>query len=214
LNTTGNPGIQNYYLIKQYERSNLTTDVPHRIVGNFIYSLPFGRGHRFASDVPRWADELIGGWQLNGIGYVQSGYPLGLTQTGGQAFSGSRPTYVPNIDPLTSGPTHQRLGGVGQFQNYFNPAAFRLSQAFELGNVPRSASLLRSSLSFQDDLSAIKNFKIKDSLSLQFRLEAFNVFNHVQFGFPNTTVGSSTFGYITSQANLPRNVQAALKLYF
>jgi Carboxypeptidase regulatory-like domain len=214
LNNTGNPGIQNYYLIKQYERSNLATDVPHRIVGNFIYSLPFGRGHRYASNVPRWADELIGGWQLNGIGYVQSGYPLGLTQTGGQAFSGSRPSYVPNINPLTTGSTHQRLGGVGQSQSYFNPAAFRLSQAFELGNVPRSASLLRSPLSFQDDLSAIKNFTIKDSLSLQFRLEAFNVFNHVQFGFPNTTVGSSTFGYITSQANLPRNVQAALKLYF
>jgi len=80
--------------------------------------------------------------------------------------------------------------------------------------VPRSAALLRSPLAFQDDLSAIKDFNIHDSIHLEFRLEAFNLLNKVQFGFPNTTVGSSTFGYITSQANLPRNVQAALKLYF
>lgn len=214
LNTNGNPGIQNYYLIKQYERSTLATDIPHRIVGNFIYPLPFGRGQRFGNDVPKWANVVVGGWKLNGIAFVQSGNPLSLTQSGGQPFSGGRPTYVPGINPLTSGSTHGRLGGVGQSQAYLNPAAFRLSRAFELGNVPRSAGLMRTPLSFQDDVSAIKDFNIHESINLQFRLEAFNVLNRVQFGFPNTTVGSATFGYITSQANLPRNVQLALKLSF
>lgn len=73
---------------------------------------------------------------------------------------------------------------------------------------------MRTPLSFQDDLSAIKDFNLHESINLQFRLEAFNMLNRVQFGFPNTTVGSATFGYITSQANLPRNVQLALKLSF
>lgn len=214
LNTSGNPSIQNYYLIKQYERSNLATDIPHRIVGNFVYRLPFGKGRRFANNIPAWTNEIIGGWQLNGIGYLQSGYPLNLTQTGGEAFSGSRPSYVTGINPLTSGSTHGRLGGFGAPQTYFNNAAFRLSQAFELGNVPRTAAALRSPLSFEDDLSAIKDFEIHDSIGLQFRLEAFNFINRAQFGFPNTVVGSSTFGDITSQANLPRNVQVALKLFF
>jgi hypothetical protein len=214
LNTAGNPTIQNYYLIKQYERSSLATDIPHRIVGNFVYPLPFGRGRRFASDIPAWANEIVGGWQLNGIAYVQSGYPLNLTETGGEAFSGSRPTYVPGVNPLTTGSTRGRLGGFGATQTYFNSTAFRLSQAFELGNVPRSAATLRSPLSFEDDLSAIKDFAIHDSIRLQFRLEAFNFMNRVQFGFPNTVVGSSSFGDITSQANLPRNVQVALKLFF
>jgi hypothetical protein len=214
LNTTGNPSIQNYYLIKQYERSNLATDIPHRIIGNFVYPLPFGRGRRFANNIPAWTNEIIGGWQLNSIDYIQSGYPLNLTQTGGEAFSGSRPTFVSGINPLTSGSTHGRLGGFGATQTYFNHAAFRLSQAFELGNVPRSAAALRSPLSFEDDLSAIKDFDIHDSIRLQFRLEAFNFMNRAQFGFPNTVVGSSTFGHITSQANLPRNVQVALKLLF
>lgn len=208
LNATGNPGIQNYYFFKQYERSNLATDAPHRIVGSFLYPLPFGRGQRFGANVSRLTNLAVGGWKLNGIVAVQSGYPLGFGQTGGQAFSGSRPTFVPGVNPLTTGSLHTRLGG------YFNPLAFRRSFAFELGNVPRSAAQLRSPLTFQNDLSAIKDFSIHDAVSLQFRLEAFNVLNKVQFGFPNTTVGSSSFGTITSQANLPRNVQAALKLYF
>lgn len=214
LNATGNPAIQNYYLFREYERANLATDIPHRIVGSFLYPLPFGRGQRFGKGVNRALNEAIGGWKLNGIFSVQSGYPLSFGETGTQAFAGSRPTYVPGFTPLTQGSTHTRLGGVGQSQSYLKATAFRLSRAFELGNIPRSVALIRSPLTFQDDLSAIKDFPIRESVSLQFRLEAFNVLNKVQFGFPNTTVGSSTFGYITSQANLPRNVQAALKLYF
>lgn len=215
LNSTGTPAYQNYYFYnRQYERTNLATDIPHRIVGNFVYSLPFGRGQRFGGSMPRWADTLVGGWKLNGIGSVQSGYALGYSQSGAQAFAGSRPTYVPGVNPLTSGSTHTRLGGAGQSQSYLNAGAFRLSRAFELGNVPRSVSLTRSPLIFQNDLSAIKDFQIHESIKLQFRLEAFNLLNKVQFGSPNTTVGSSNFGFITSQSNLPRNVQAALKLNF
>lgn len=214
LNGTGNPGIQDYYLMHQYERSNLATDIPQRIVGNVTYALPIGRGKMFGGNMPSWANEFLGGWNLTTIISVQSGFPLGLSQTGGQPFSGSRPSYVPGVNPLTSGSTHHRLGGAGQTQTYFNPAAFRLSQSFELGNVPRSAGALRSPLTFQDDVSAVKNFGIFENISGEFRLEAFNVLNKVQFGFPGMTYGSSTFGVISSQSNLPRNVQAALKIHF
>ncbi|MCU1320855.1 MAG: hypothetical protein JWM43_504 [Acidobacteriaceae bacterium] len=215
LNPAGAPTFQSYYFFDSaHERSNLATDIPHRIVGSFIYTIPFGRGQRFGGNIPKWADEFVGGWKLNGIGSVQSGNPLSFSETGTQAFAGSRPTYVSGVNPLTTGSTHGRLGGVGQSQNYFNSGAYRLSRAFELGNVPRSASLTRSPLSFQNDLSAIKDFNIHESIKLQFRLEAFNLLNRVQFGIPNTIVGSPTFGFITTQANLPRNVQAALKLYF
>jgi len=63
-------------------------------------------------------------------------------------------------------------------------------------------------------LSQYYNLRQLGRIEDQFRLEAFNLINRVQFGLPNTTVGAATFGYITTQANLPRNVQAALKLYF
>ena len=214
LNANGTPGIQNTYHIQDYEWSVLATDIPHRFVANANYSLPFGRGQHFGAGVKPWLNEVIGGWKLNTIISVQSGFALGLTQTGGQAFSGSRPSFVPGVSPLTSGDVHNRLGGAGQTQAWLNPAAFRLAQAFELGNVPRSSGRMRGPLGFQDDLSVIKDFPIHETLAMQFRLEAFNVLNKVQFGLPNTSFGSATFGYITSQYNLPRNVQAALKLTF
>lgn len=214
LNPSGNPGISDFYLLHQDERSTLATDIPQRVVGNLIYPLPFGKGQKFGSDMPVWANQLVGGWTVASIVFVQSGFPLGLGQTGAEYFSGSRPSYVPGVRPLTSGSTHQRLGGKGQTQAYFNPAAFRLSQSFEVGDVPRSAGALRSPLGFQDDLSAIKNFAVYRDIHLQFRLEAFNVLNKVQFGAPNTAFGSAGFGQITGQQNLPRNMQAALKILF
>jgi hypothetical protein len=106
------------------------------------------------------------------------------------------------------------LGGAGQTQSYLNPAAFALPQSFQLGNVPRSAAALRGPLSFDDNLSVIKFFPIHEDLALEFRAEAFNVLNKVDFGLPAATVGGSGFGNITSQYNLPRNVQVALKLHF
>ena len=216
FNANGTPGVQNFYRY-DLERSVQPTDIPHRVVGNLNYTLPFGRGQRFGGNLPGWANQAVGGWKLNFIGYVQSGYALGLTQTGGAAYSGGRPSFVPGVNPLTTGGVHQRLGGgtaVGQTQGYFNPAAFRLTQAFELGNVPRVSGQMRGPVGFQDDISAIKEFPIHDTIALQFRLEAFNFMNKVWFGLPNAQFNSGTFGQITSQYNLPRNVQVALKLNF
>jgi hypothetical protein len=144
---------------------------------------------------------------------VNSGFPLGLGVSGTSAFAGTRPVYTGSAT-LTSGSTHNRLGGTGQTQNYFNAAGFRLPQSFELGTVPRSAAALRGPLSFDDNVSVIKNFPIHDELRLEFRAETFNILNKVAFGLPSTTVGSSSFGNITSQFNLPRNIQVSAKLHF
>ena len=192
----------------------MATDIPQRFVANANYTLPFGRGQQFGGGVRPWVNQFIGGWSINTIIAVQSGYPLGITQTGGQAYSGSRPFFVPGSKALTTGDVHQRLGGTGQPAAYLDASAFRKAAAFELGDVPRSSGRLRSPTGFQDDLSLVKQFPIHESIHLQFRFEAFNLLNKVQFGVPNTTFGSPTFGFITSQANSPRNIQTALKLLF
>jgi len=214
LNANGTPGFQNSYHIRDKEWSIMATDIPQRLVANANYSLPFGRGQRFGGNVGPWMNQVIGGWSINTIVAIQSGYTLGITQTGGQAYSGSRPFFVPGGKPLTSGDVHQRLGGNGQPSAYLDANAFRKATAFELGDVPRSSGALRSSTGFQNDLSLLKQFPIHESIGLQFRLEAFNLINKVQFGVPNTIFGSSTFGFITTQANSPRNIQVALKLFF
>ena len=64
------------------------------------------------------------------------------------------------------------------------------------------------------DFSVVKFFPIHESINLQFRSEFFNLFNRVQFGMPNTSVGSGSFGRIFSSYNIPRVIQFGLKLSF
>ncbi|MGO4516900.1 TonB-dependent receptor [Terriglobus sp. 2YAB30_2] len=212
FNQNGIPAYQNYYRM-DIERSYLPTDVPQRFVATGNYTLPFGRGQRFGSNVRPWVNEFLGGWKLNTIVFIQSGFPLDLTETGGAAYSGSRPSFVPGVNPLTQGPVKNRLGG-GTEVGYFNPNAFRPTRAFELGDVPRASGLMRSPFHFQDDLSFIKEFRFRERYGVQFRFEAYNFLNKVQFGQPTVTYGSTTFGQISSQSNQPRSLQLALKLSF
>lgn len=213
LNSNGNPNYQDFYF-PQYEHSTLATDLRHRIVGTANYALPVGRGKRFGADMPRWADEVVGGWEVNTIIQVSSGYPIAMGVGGTPAFAGTRPMIVQGVNPLMNGGTKSHLSGLST--PYLNPAAFALPRTFELGTVPRSWAAIRGPLNFSDDASIIKRFVIHEQVGLQFRLEAFNVLNKAQFAAPAATFGaaSNVFGYITSQANSPRNVQVALKLTF
>ena len=212
LNPTGNPNIQNYYFM-QNEHSHLSTDIPQRIAGTASYPLPIGKGRQYANSLPTWANEFVGGWTVTTIIDAYSGFPLGLTVTGAPAFAGTRPVFTGSA-PLTSGSVHHRLGGAGQTQNYFNTAGFRLPQSFELGTVPRSSSTMRSPISFDENASLIKNFPIHEDVMLEFRCEAFNVLNKVDFNQPNVQFGGSSFGNITAMYNSPRNIQLAAKLHF
>jgi hypothetical protein len=213
LNPTGNPGMQSLYFLHSNEHSNLATDIPQRVAGTATYPLPFGKGRRYGSSMPGWANEAVGGWTLSTIIDVYSGFPVGMGVSGAPSFAGTRPVYT-GTAPLTSGPTHQRLGGAGMTQSYLNPAGFTLPQAFQLGTVARSAARLRGPLSFDDNVSVIKLFPIHEDLGLEFRMEAFNILNKADFGLPAATVGGGGFGNITSQYNLPRNVQLSMKVHF
>jgi hypothetical protein len=214
LNTTGNPGYQDFYFLN-YEYSTLATDIRHRVVGTATWDLPVGRGKHFGGTIPGWANQIVGEWELTALIDVYSGFPLSMSVSGAQAFAGTRPMYIGG-NPQTTGGYHQRLGGsaFGQTQGYLNPAAFALPLSFQLGNVPRSWAATRGPISFDDNASVIKRFPIHDQLGVEFRAEAFNVLNKVDFGLPNAQFNSSTFGQITSQYNLPRNIQLALKLHF
>lgn len=214
LNTTGNPGYQNFYF-PSYEYSTLATDIRHRVVGTATWDIPVGHGKHFGGNLPGWANQIAGGWELTTIVDVYSGFPINMSVTGAPAFAGTRPMYIGG-NPQTTGDYHHRLGGsaYGQTQGYLNPAAFALPLNFQLGDVPRSWAAIRGPINFDDNASVIKQFPIHDQLGVEFRAEAFNVLNKVSFGLPNAQFNSSTFGQITSQYNLPRNIQLALKLNF
>jgi hypothetical protein len=88
---------------------------------------------------------------------------------------------------------------------------------FTFGNAPRTITSVRQPGAANMDVSLFKNFALSsrnEGIRLQFRAEAFNVFNHPQFQGPDTLVGDSNFGVISSTVNNPRELQLALKLYF
>jgi hypothetical protein len=83
-----------------------------------------------------------------------------------------------------------------------------------LGNAPRLNSQVRNFATVNENVSLAKTFSVKERFRLDFRAEAFNIFNRVQFGGPSTNLNSSSFGIVSSQANSPRQLQGALKLYW
>jgi Carboxypeptidase regulatory-like domain/TonB dependent receptor len=190
------------------ERGRSMFDARHRFVMSYEWSLPFLR-HSQA-----WYGHVFGNWQANGITTFMSGTPFTVYDSqdvdlqGGapeiSGFSSNRPDLVgnPNSGPRTP-------------QEWFNTSAFQrldpVAQAGQFGNEGRN--VVTGPPYQQWDFSVFKNIPIKESKSIQFRAEFFNVFNHANFRLPDNDISSPTFGQIT-EALPGRLVQLALKFLF
>ncbi len=213
--TTGFPGesfsgggLQDYYNLPG-ERALATFDTPHYLAVNSVWELPVGRGKTFLNR-GGILDAVLGGWQLNGLGIFHSGVPLQLTTASNNLFNyggTERPNWN-GQNPTLPGSIESRLN------NYFNTAAFSQPAPFTFGNTARTLGNLRGPGLANMDLSIVKNFPIHEQIRLQFRAESFNTLNHPQFGLPNTSIGTSSAGVVSTQQNKPRDIQFALKLLF
>jgi hypothetical protein len=210
--TGGVGGVQNWYCL-QCSRSLSSHDVPQRLVISYVQELPFGRGRAFFSGATGFIEKLVSGWGVNGVTTFQSGFPLKLGTSVNLTNSfggGSVPNVVAGCDAKLSGSAQERLN------RWFNTACFTQPPAFTFGNAARVQPTLRMHGINNFDAAVFKNtrFGSGESLSLQFRAEFFNLFNHVQFGPPGTTLGNAQFGIVSSQVNNPRLIQFGLKLSF
>ncbi len=199
-------GVQNAYDLHA-ERGIASSDVPQRLVTNFVYQLPFGRGGKFANDTPVLRD-VIGGWQVAGIVQFQIGQPIRITQ------SNQNPTAGAQRPDLIGKPTLAR--GARTITAWFNTGAFTPVPQGQLGTSPRFP--LHGPGLEQTDLSVKRTFHLADRLSLNFRVDYANVFNHPEFGNPDANVGSvgslnSDFGFIHG-AQAPRIGQLSANLVF
>jgi len=181
--------------IEPYGISRL--DYPHVFSFETVYELPYGRGRQFGSDIPKALDYVIGGWTLNSIFRAQSGNPFDVRNN----------NRLVNLvgDPYT-----------GNKSPYLNRTAFQ-AVATGLGNLERNS--LRSPSTYQWNLGISKNFGITERVRVQFRTEAFNILNNIQWGSPNTDLNnSSTFnGFGTIRGTAPytnRQIQFGLRLEF
>ncbi len=177
-------------------------DFPHRFVVSAIYEIPVGRGKPLLGGVRGVVDHLLGGWQLQGVYEGQSGRAMGF---GNAIFYG-------DLDDIPL-PVSQRTA-----ERWFNiDAGFERAVSKQLGSNIRRLSTrfnnVRGDGVNNFNLSLFKNFPLAERVKLQFRCEAYNAMNHVQFNNPNTTVTSSAFGSVTGQKeNGQRSVTFAAKL--
>jgi len=201
-------GAQNAYNLPA-EWSLSTQDAPNRFTTAITYELPFGKGKQFLANDNRALDYVVGGWSVNAIGAIQTGFPLSVTQTNNNSVLGAsyqRPNAT-GVSPLTSGSTDSRIN------DWLNPAAFSAAPEFTFGDTSRFINARGPGL-FNWDLSLFKTVAIKERLKAQFRFEALNATNTVYFGNPTTNINSSTFGAITSQINNPRLVQLGVRFTY
>lgn len=197
---------------RNLERAVSQFDISQVLQFSYVYQLPVGRGKRWGGNWSPWLDALIGGWQTNGIWRFDTGQPIALGLNGGQAL----PTYS-GQRPNLPAPLQRNTGPNFRDQYFANPEAAVKPPAFTVGNAPRVLPNIRIPGTNTAALSLFKEIplsRLREGTRLEFRVEAFNALNHPQFKGPDTTVNTGSFGKVTEQANSPRNVQMALKLYF
>ncbi len=203
------PGYQNHNDRKS-ERSVSAQEVSQRLVVSYVYELPFGPGKTWLA-AGGILGRVVGDWQVNGVTVLQTGQPLDLTAasnpTMGRIGSGTLRPDNSGHSARLSGPVKNRL------EQYFDTSVFSQPAAWRFGNTSRTLPDVRGPGDFSFDFSAIKNTRIIEGHNLQFRAEFFSLFNRPNFGNPNQSFGSPTFGMISS-AGGARVVQFGLKYYF
>jgi hypothetical protein len=185
-------------------------DVPQDLTASYTIQLPF----------EKWTggsvNRLSSGWSLSGIATFASGEPIQLLETDDNSLSGTFadtidvPSYNPGNGPLFINKNPRNSGG----QPYFNPNYFQQEPLGQVGNAMRRYFSGPGIYNF--DMALLKDTKITESTQVQFRAEAFNVFNHAQFNNPSgdfNNSGAGGFGFVTS-ARDPRIMQLALKFLF
>jgi hypothetical protein len=173
-------------------------DHRYRWVSSFLYQLPFGKEARGALKA------IMGGWELNGIVVLQSGYPITITRNGDPIGLGlgntSRPDAVCNPNFARGGRSLQR---------YFDTDCLPVPDTIRFGNAGRA--IIGGPGNNNWNLGLFKNFWLQEDMRLQFRAEFFNFFNHTQLGQPTETATSRFFGQVRGALDA-RITQFGLKL--
>ncbi len=182
-------------------------DVRHRLVANWLWEIPFMR------DAGGLKHSVLGGWQVNGVVQWQTGYPFSVTTSAsyptgdynGDGVNNDRPDSPSFGTTLPDDTQSAYINGLFKASDFPRPSL--------IGSLPRNA--YRSSHYKTLDLSLFKNFALPagSATKIQFRAEAFNIFNNVNLDRPNGNMAQATFGRATR--SFPgREIQFALKLIF
>jgi hypothetical protein len=187
-------------------------DVTQNFVGSYETQVPFDRMFHTHSG---WTNKLASGWSISTITTFATGLPVTLSETDDGSFSGTVNTEanidVPNFTPgkILNNTDPRKLDANGNPIPYFNTSLFSLENG-QIGNSRRR--FFHGPGLNNWDMALLKNTKLTESKSLQFRFEAFNIWNHAQFLNPSGNINGA-FGIVSSDVG-PRVLQAGLKVQF
>jgi hypothetical protein len=209
-------------------------DIRHNFTANAVYELPFGPGRSYLND-RGVLGQIVGGWSLSSIGLWHTGHPLTVTMNlnasqlpDGNDQTTQRPDLVPGVPvllgggapghtlqinpaafappPLDPGGAVTQIINPGPNQTYVCPLSCGLVSRF--GTAPNG--LIRALDSWQVDFALMKETKLSERLSLEFGVQAFNIFNHVQLGDPSTDNLALDYGFAATQVG--NTIQATQSL--
>jgi hypothetical protein len=197
------------------DRASSGNDLRHRAVFSYNWELPIGQGRKLLGNIGPLANRLLGGWQVNGITNLYSGFPFSpgsSINTLNSPGSSQRAHVVAGCNPVL--PRSERT-----LDRYFNTACFTTPPQFTFGNAGRN--IMTGPGTVQFDFSLFKNIRLdSEQRYLQFRGEFFNILNTPQFNNPNASIGSTAAGTIRNAGSVltfsrtQRQIQLALRLYF
>jgi len=212
---------------RRLEKALSRSDQTHNLKFSYSYELPFGKGKRFLSSGA--AGKVIGGWRIAGIQTYASGFPMGLGP--GYALplfsNGSNRVTVMSYDGWRGGVSGKEFDPNKDL--WWNPQAFSptvldalppgsqfkgVALRGNFGNATRRNPKTRQPWFLNESVSVVRTFTIKEGIQLDMRFEAFNAFNRIRWGGPDSTINSNTFGRVTTEGNTPRQIQLGAKFIF
>jgi hypothetical protein len=172
----------------------LDSDNPrHRFNVAWTYDLPFGRDRRLLTAAHPVLEAVLGGWSLSWVSFWNSG---SFIRFGNLEATGN---------PVLADPTRDK---------WFDTSVFKIADPYAPRTNPWQYAGLTGPGRIDINSTLAKNFRLSERFRLEFRLEAYNLTNSIMWSNPNTSVTSSLFGRVTSQANVGREVQYAARLHF
>jgi hypothetical protein len=199
------------------ERGPQSQTARQRFTWTNVYSLPIGRGHTIGNGWNRLTDAVFGGWQISNILSTRTGLPINVTlaSTGIDPVTNRNYTFFGRngggLRPNRDGPANSGIDPKTDRLHFLNASAFQVQALNTPGNAPRNVAL--GPKLFNVNLSLVKRFAVTEGSAIDLRLEAFNLFNTVNFSNPNTSFGTAAFGQITSAGDA-RQVQIAIRYRF
>jgi Carboxypeptidase regulatory-like domain len=210
-------------------RADSDFDLRHQVNANFIWELPFGQGKWLASGINRFGEAIIGGWQLSGLFRWTSGFPVTVDNGGQYPTNYQLEGHADQVAPVATGTfyTGPNNNGIGNTApNLFSTGA---NAYLDFGYAFPGQTGIRNNLRgpgfFGTDLGLAKRWKMpwRETQSLQFRFEVFNITNSVRFDVQSANAyeggslangNSANFGNYSGTLTNPRIVQIALRYEF